>query len=63
MVHTLTTESRLRNPTVQELKQAMRVIIQAVQEEAFEKISKSKHCVHTSEEEIPLTALVRRSTR
>ena len=51
-LHTPTMESRLRNPTVQELEQAMRVIIQVVQEEAFQEISKSEHRVHTSEGEI-----------
>lgn len=40
-LHTPTTESRLRHPTLQELEQAMRVILQAVQEEAFDEISKS----------------------
>ena len=52
-LHTPTTESGLRNTTLQELEQAMRVIIRAVQEEAFEEISKLKNRVHTSEEEIP----------
>ena len=52
-LHKSTTEGRLRNPTVQELEQAMRIIIEAVQEEAFEEILKSEHRVHTSEEETP----------
>lgn len=52
-LHTPTTESRLRNPTLPELEQAMRVILQAIQEEVFDEMSKSKNRVHTSEEEIP----------
>ena len=48
-----TMEGRLRNPTVNELEQAMNVILRAVQEEAFGEIPKSEHPVHTRKEESP----------
>ena len=51
--HSPTTEGRLRNPTVNELEQAMNVILRAVQEEAFGEIPKSEHPVHTRKEESP----------
>ena len=39
------TESRLRNPTVKELEQAITTFIRVVQEEAFGEVLKSKHYV------------------
>ena len=44
-------KSRLWNPTVKELEQAIMVIMQAVQEEAFGEELKSQHYVHVSGEE------------
>ena len=43
-----TTESRLRNPTVKELEQAITTIIRVVQEGAFGEVLKSKHYVQIS---------------
>ncbi|XP_078380254.1 uncharacterized protein LOC144663213 [Oculina patagonica] len=44
-------EGRLRNPTVKELEQAMTLIIQAVQEEAFGEVLELGHHIHFGGEE------------